>query len=143
MNTPKWRCPKEGYIEVNFDAAFSNNKEISCSGILLRDSRGDVIASKITLHERISSPFATKARLCVEALRLCLDLNVQNLEVEGDSLTVIKKATKDETDFSEISGYMEDVKRLSKVFQSCTFLHVERSANEAANQLAREGLRQK
>lgn len=87
--------------------------------------------------------FAAEARACVEALRLSSELNVQSLEVEGDSLTVIKKANTDETDSSEISGYMEDVKRLSKNFQRCSFTHVRRSANEAANHLAREGLRQK
>ncbi|KAG8490856.1 hypothetical protein CXB51_014061 [Gossypium anomalum] len=91
-------------------------EEISCSGILLRNSRRGAIASKITLPGRILSPFAAEAVACALALRMCLDLNLQKLDVEGDSLTVIKKATKDETDSSKISAYIEDVKRLSKQY---------------------------
>ncbi|KAH1032091.1 hypothetical protein J1N35_044265 [Gossypium stocksii] len=80
-----------GTVEVNFDAAYRKNEESSCSGILLRDSRGRVIASKITFHENIPSPFTAKAVTCAMALKMYLDLNIKSLEVEGDSLTVIKK----------------------------------------------------
>lgn len=61
--------------------------------------------------------------------------------MEGDSLTIIKKATSYDADRSEISPYIEDIRRILKGFQRCTFVHTLRSANGAANSLAKEGLK--
>ncbi|MBA0701815.1 hypothetical protein Goari_027351, partial [Gossypium aridum] len=139
----KEKGPKDACIKVNFDAAYCQREAISCSGILLRDQRGNVIASKIACHESIPSPFAAEAVACTVAMKLCLDLGLRILEVEGDSLTVIKKAKSNEDDRSEISAYIEDMKKMTKDFQVCTFKHVQRSANGVAHQLVSEGLKLK
>ncbi|KAK5826375.1 hypothetical protein PVK06_021293 [Gossypium arboreum] len=98
---------------------------------------------KITYHESIPSPFATEEVACTVAMKLCLDLGLRRLRVEGDSLTVIKKVKSSEDDRSEISPYIEDMKKMTKDFQVCTFMHVRRSANGVAHQLASEGLKLK
>ncbi|MBA0816273.1 hypothetical protein Gohar_000954 [Gossypium harknessii] len=87
----RWKRMRNTCVKVNFDAAYRKNEESSCSSILLRDLRGRVIASKITFHENIPSPFTAKAVACAMALKMCLDLNIRSLEAEGDSLNVIKK----------------------------------------------------
>ncbi|MBA0816274.1 hypothetical protein Gohar_000954 [Gossypium harknessii] len=82
----RWKRMRNTCVKVNFDAAYRKNEESSCSSILLRDLRGRVIASKITFHENIPSPFTAKAVACAMALKMCLDLNIRSLEAEGDSL---------------------------------------------------------
>ncbi|MFQ6643960.1 hypothetical protein Gotur_017426 [Gossypium turneri] len=116
---------------------------ISCSGILLRDQRWNAIVLKITYHESIPSPFATEVVACTMAMKLCLDLGLRRLKVERDSLTVIKKAKSSEDNKSEISKYIEDMKKMTKDFQVCTFMHVWRSANGVAHQLVSEWLKLK
>ncbi|MBA0736540.1 hypothetical protein Gogos_010082 [Gossypium gossypioides] len=103
--------------------------------------KGEVIVSKITCHSRIPSPFGAEEMACTVAMILCLDLGLRRLVVEGGSLTVIKKLKFSEVDRSKILAYIEDIKKMSSKFLSCTFMHVQISANTAAHQLASEGLR--
>ncbi|MBA0562263.1 hypothetical protein Golob_007322, partial [Gossypium lobatum] len=102
-----------------------------------------VITSKITCHEKIPSPFAAKAVACTVAIKLCLDLGLRRLEVERDSLTVIKKMKSCEDDRSEILAYIEDMKKMSRDFQVYTFMHIQKSAKGVVHQLASEGLKLK
>lgn len=88
----RWKVPRDMAVKVNFDAAFCKQNYNSCSGIVIRDSIGFVLASKITCHDRIPSSFAAEAVACMAALNFCLDLGFPNLEVEGDALTIIKKS---------------------------------------------------
>ncbi|MBA0619947.1 hypothetical protein Godav_005733 [Gossypium davidsonii] len=84
-----------------------------------------------------------EAVACTVAIKLCLDLGLRRLEVERDSLTVIKKMKSSEDDRSEILAYIEDMKKMSRDFQVYTFMHIQRSANGVAHQLASEGLKLK
>ncbi|MBA0748221.1 hypothetical protein Gogos_005068 [Gossypium gossypioides] len=78
---------------------------------------------------------------CTVAMRLCLDLGLMRLVVEEDSFTMIKKVKLSEVDRFEISAYIKDIKKMSSEFLSCTFMHVQRSANTVMYQLTSEGLR--
>ncbi|MFQ6670310.1 hypothetical protein Gotur_035289 [Gossypium turneri] len=85
--TKWWKSPRNACVKVNFNATYRKNEESLCSSILLRDSRGRVIALKITFHKNITAEVVA----CAMALKMCLDLNTRSLEVEGDFLIVIKK----------------------------------------------------
>ncbi|MBA0617270.1 hypothetical protein Godav_026733 [Gossypium davidsonii] len=60
----QWKKPENLCVKLNFDAAYRNKEKKSCSGIVIRDSKG----------------------------QMGLDLGIRAMEVEGDSLTVVKKA---------------------------------------------------
>lgn len=66
----RWKISKVSCIKANFDVAYRKHEGVSYSGILLRDLRGEVITSKITLHERILSLFTTEAVACTMALKI-------------------------------------------------------------------------
>ncbi|KAG8477351.1 hypothetical protein CXB51_030023 [Gossypium anomalum] len=73
-----------------------------------------------------------------------LDLGIRAVEVEGDSLTIVKMAQMaqmDDEDKFEISAYIKDTKSLSKEFQTCIFMHASRSANEVAHLLTTERIK--
>ncbi|MBA0652823.1 hypothetical protein Goklo_020049, partial [Gossypium klotzschianum] len=89
-----------------------NQEKRSCSSIVIRDSRGYVIDSKIVINESIVLAFATKALACIQAMWMDLNLGIRVMEVEEDLLTVVKKAQMDEEDRSEISAYIKDAKSL-------------------------------
>ncbi|KAA3481304.1 glycine, alanine and asparagine-rich protein-like [Gossypium australe] len=78
--------------------------------------------------------FHSEAVGCIVAMKLCLDLGLRRLEVEGDSLTMIKKAKSNEDDRSEISAYIEDMKKMTKDFKVY---------NGVAHQSVSEGLKLK
>lgn len=95
------------------------------------------------IKENIPSTFATEALVYIQAMQmgLGLDLGIRAMEVEGDSLTVVKKAQMDEEDRSEISTYIKDAKSLSKESQTCIFIHASRLANGVVHLLATEWIK--
>lgn len=111
-----WKAPRGATMKVNFDAAFCKNGFNSCSGILTRDNEGNAMASKYTCHSRIPSPFAAEAIACLDALMLCRDLGFPKLEIEGDSLTVIRKASSSDNDRSDIARILKILDKFQKDF---------------------------
>lgn len=87
-----WRAPEAGTIRINFDAAFNTQLLRSAGGLVVRNSSGDILASKAVIQEFIASPFAAEASACVEAVRLGKSVGLAKVEIEGDCLTVIKKS---------------------------------------------------
>ncbi|MBA0583584.1 hypothetical protein Gorai_014435 [Gossypium raimondii] len=77
---------------------------------------------------------------CTMAMKLCLDLGLRRLVVEGDSVTGIKKVKLSEVDKSKISAYIEDIKKMGIKVLSCIFMHVQRSAKRWLNKIV-AGLR--
>ncbi|KAL4387745.1 hypothetical protein GQ457_09G029190 [Hibiscus cannabinus] len=87
----KWFPPCLGLVKVNFDAAFVSATSSSFSGIIFRDSTGDVLAASCFSHHNVLDPFATEALACYQALVLAHDLSYMRIVLEGDSLSVINK----------------------------------------------------
>lgn len=69
---------------------------------------------------------------CYWAIKTGLEMGIQNVIIEGDSLTVIKKCRDKLPDKSEIRAYIQYIQ-----IQSA---HVNREANRIAHVLATEGL---
>ncbi|KAA3457116.1 reverse transcriptase [Gossypium australe] len=69
------------------------------------------------------------------------ELDLREVEIEGDSRTVIRKIQEKEEDRSEIFAYIEDAKRRSSLFRSCHFLFIKREANMVAHLIATEGFK--
>lgn len=109
---------------------------------MVRDFKGLVLASRSVLHTNVRSAFAAEGLACKELIRVCVDLRVETVTVEGDSLTVIKKCNSHLRDYSEIGRYIRDKKKsLFEKFHSIRFHHVCRLANKLADSIARKGLR--
>ncbi|MBA0654546.1 hypothetical protein Goklo_021532, partial [Gossypium klotzschianum] len=109
-NSDRWRPPQLGFYKINFDAAFNTKENRSCSGVMFRNFKGDILASKRMIHENIPSVFVAEAIACVQAVIVGRDLGIMHAQIERDSLTVIKKAQNTERDKSAIGPYIHDVK---------------------------------
>ncbi|MBA0568962.1 hypothetical protein Golob_006427 [Gossypium lobatum] len=72
---------------------------------------------------------------CTVAMRLCLDLGLRRLVVEGDSFTVIKKVKLNEVDRFEISTYIKDIKNMSSEFLNFTEELVEQDRHWVEDQI--------
>ncbi|MBA0701383.1 hypothetical protein Goari_022293, partial [Gossypium aridum] len=66
-----------------------------------------------------------KYRSCsgVTAVIMGRGLGLKHVEIEGDSLTVIKKVQNTSRDKSAIEPYIQDIKELTTVFYDCKFKH--------------------
>ncbi|MBA0666619.1 hypothetical protein Goklo_003014, partial [Gossypium klotzschianum] len=59
--TVKCAPPTRSVIKINFDAAFDNHQSRSGSGIVTRNTMGEVLVSRSILHDDIGFMFAAKA----------------------------------------------------------------------------------
>ncbi|MBA0596233.1 hypothetical protein Gorai_013062, partial [Gossypium raimondii] len=57
----KWRPPTGSIIKINFDGAFEKKSSRSCSGIVARNTHGEVLVSRAIIHLNVGSPFATES----------------------------------------------------------------------------------
>ncbi|KAH1090585.1 hypothetical protein J1N35_017842 [Gossypium stocksii] len=87
--------------------------------IVIRNRRGDVFGSTIVINSYILTVFVAEALACLQAVRLGLDLGLQEVVIEGDALTMVKKLQKNRRDESIISAYIEDSKSMCLNFRKC------------------------
>ncbi|KAA3464885.1 Ribonuclease H-like superfamily protein [Gossypium australe] len=81
-----------------------------------------------------------EALACYQALVLGVHLGIRDVDVEGDSRAVIQKLQGESMDRSEIAAYIADSKKLLSHFRSCVFIFQNREANDAAYNIASEGI---
>ncbi|MBA0821960.1 hypothetical protein Goarm_018783, partial [Gossypium armourianum] len=87
-NSDRWRPPQQEFFKINFDAAFDIKENRSCSGIIVKNFKGDILAFNTTVYENIPSLFAAEAIAYLLAITVGKDLGIMHVVIEGDSLTV-------------------------------------------------------
>ncbi|KAL4361294.1 hypothetical protein GQ457_04G002860 [Hibiscus cannabinus] len=138
----KWTPPDCGVIKLNFDASFISSSHSSVSGVVARDSQGLIMAACTYPHTGIADAFVAEAVACERAVMLAIDLGFRSIQIEGDSLSVIKKLNSSAMDKSAISPIIRDILLLKSLFEAITFSFVGRTGNKAAHALAKLGLQQ-
>ncbi|MBA0818960.1 hypothetical protein Gohar_021449 [Gossypium harknessii] len=78
---------------------------------------------------------------CSHIVRLAVDLGLQEVTFEGDSLIVICKACSPLYDVLAIRAYIQDVKAMASSFHRCLFSHISHEGNTIAHLLGTTGLR--
>ncbi|KAG8473535.1 hypothetical protein CXB51_035829 [Gossypium anomalum] len=131
--------PRGDRIKINFDAAFNKSQHKSVSGIIARNNDGEVMASCTYPGVNMADPTTAEARACLQAVNMAEELGFQEVDVEGDALTVIRKINLESEYRSYIRGYIQEIKRKAGSFRSIKFLHIQREANRVAHRLAKEG----
>lgn len=86
-----WKPPDNDTIKINFDASFNRITRSSISGIIARDKEGLPMAACTFPWDNILDPFMAEARACLQAIVMAEELGFQDVCVEGDALTIIRK----------------------------------------------------
>ncbi|KAA3460897.1 reverse transcriptase [Gossypium australe] len=139
----KWNNPPGQAVKINFDGAFNERTKQSASGVVARDSNGHVIITSIELYREAASAFVAEAIACRRATQIALDINREDIIIEGDSLFIIKKCNSRGFDKSQVGSYIQDIHGLKSRAKSVRFEFVLRSANNLAHILATESLKRK
>ncbi|KAA3465500.1 cinnamoyl-CoA reductase 1-like [Gossypium australe] len=128
-----WRPPDDLNVKINFDAAFERQNNRSCTGIVIRNSSG-----KNTYQQCSQQKLSHASR----RLDLVAESRFLRVEIEGDTLAIIRKLQSEEEDGSEIRAYIVDAKKLCSNFITCDFRHARRQKNKVAHLLEKEGLKE-
>lgn len=128
-------------MKINFEATFREVKHKSRFEIVIRDNSGQILGSKVVINNNVPSSFVVEAIACVQSLQRGHELGLVDIILEGDSLSVIQKIRSECADKSLISTYIRDCREIGQGFNTCSFNHTPRSANDVVHVLAIEGLK--
>lgn len=123
-----------------FDGASKGNPGKSGSAAVLYKGEKEVANVGKYIGPRKTNNEAEYMGL-IFGLILCIQLNIKNVKVYGDSQLIIKQMTGEYAVKNErLKKLYEDVRKLIVEFESIGFEHVRREKNARADQLANEAV---
>ena len=136
----RWLPPPEGLYKANFDAAFFGNSSTTGIGVVVRDSKGEIIAA---LSQKILEPHsvdAAKALASCRAVVFAKELCLLSVIVEGDSMLVVQAVTNKRENLKLFGHVVKEIHGLCSSFTRISFQHVRREGNKLAHALARKAV---
>ena len=106
-------------------------------GVVLRDSRGLVIASCSKVVYQALGVCEVEAMAATWALSFASDVGMKRAVLEGDSMAVILGLREDGMVLVPYGLLLEDVRILSQQFDELRYSHTKREDNSLAHSLAR------
>ncbi|MBA0826707.1 hypothetical protein Goarm_011532 [Gossypium armourianum] len=139
VDIDRWKPPQTSWVKLNFDAAYKAQSNKSCSGFIIRNEKGKVMGSGITLHSNILDVGLAEAVACYQGPLFANETGFVKVEVEGDARVVIEKINQEENGRADLDSVIADIKAFERFFHQISFKHVRREANRVAHLIAREG----
>ncbi|GMJ10691.1 hypothetical protein like AT4G29090 [Hibiscus trionum] len=134
----QWLAPPHALMKVNVDASFSSSERRAITAVVIRNHEGLVIRAARRVCQAIPSAFTAEAWAVLHGLIIALDIGCTSIQIESDSLTVLKNLRSNVTDRSEIGNLTWDIKSKARSLRFCEFLFTPRTGNRAAHALASE-----
>lgn len=137
----QWKPPAANGWKLNSDASWFDGDGIDGIGSAVHDSNGSLICFEI---QRVSSKWGIKvmeAKAILEGIKAINHTCIQKkipVEIESDSLEVIRVLRGDDEDLSELKPVVEEILCMSSKVVSTSFVHCDRHANTVAHWLARK-----
>ncbi|XP_042939495.1 uncharacterized protein LOC122274525 [Carya illinoinensis] len=133
----KWKAPIGECIKVNWDASINKKDERVGIGVVVRDGRGEVMVSLCYSNEGCCSPVVAELRALWRAMKLCAELNFENVIFEGDALVVVNAVNSEKESWEWYGQMVEDMKGVLKIRQRWKVQHVFRECNQVAHLLVK------
>ena len=121
-----WKPPPSGTFKINFDGAIFPTEKKSSIGVVIRDSRGLVIASCSKVVHQVLGASEVEAMAATWALSFAADVGVNRAVLEGDSLDVITGLREDRMVLVPYGLLLEDAMFLSQQFDELHYSHTKR-----------------
>ncbi|XP_033133982.1 uncharacterized protein LOC117127522 [Brassica rapa] len=125
---------------IKTDAAWDSNRCRAGLAWIAWNGEGREIKKGSSVQDHVSSPLAAEALAVREGLRLAGNLEISNLRIYSDNLTLIG-AINNKKQRKEILGIVKDIHLLASAFVSISFHHIGRKNNQDADVLAKQTLR--
>lgn len=105
-----WKPPNINSIKINVDSSFDVMTYSSISRILARNHMGQIIGSCTYPEVHVADAFIAEARACEQTVRFAIEMGFCQVQIEGDSLTIIKKLNSSDEDKSVFSPINRNIK---------------------------------
>ena len=115
-----WEAPPLGFFKVNVDGAALDDGRPSSIGVVIRDSRGFLIAAS---NKILPAPFPAKiieAMALQEGVLLASNMGISHVIVESNALSIIQAISDCDLD-GEQGHIIQNIKDISSSFSWCSF----------------------
>ncbi|KAF5454765.1 hypothetical protein F2P56_024405 [Juglans regia] len=136
-NAYRWVAPEHGFLKLNVDVAVFANQISSGVGLLLRNSKAEIIFSTSKKENDVNDPIEIEMLAILRGLRFCFPLGISHLVIESDSLLMVNEVQSDSISRSLQGNMVQQIKQLMLRFPCCSIQHNSRLGNGAAHGLAK------
>ena len=130
-----WAAPPPGIYKINVDGATAGFGGRSTMGVVIRDSRGMVVAVSYKVLNGDYGAAVTEAFAVNEGVRLAMELELQQIIVESDSVGVVEAINESNCN-GEFGMVIQGSLELLQSFRSWNVRYRKRDYNRAAHELA-------
>jgi ribonuclease HI len=131
----RWIPPQPGCVKLNMDTAMEKSTAGGAVGVVYSSVMGEFMGASALTMPGISDPFVMEALACREAMALAHDLNLQNITVETDCLSLITAL--EHPYAASFSKVLEEVKEDARLFSRASFRHENWASKSDAHRFAR------
>lgn len=130
--TCKWEPPPLGWKKLNFDGASRGNLGKAGIECIIRDDTGNRLVKRSKPME-VATNNTTELEVVEEGIKLCIELNIKKIMIEGDSQIIINSLRERETPNWVLNSKLELIIELLSNFDEVRFLHIYREGNRDAD----------
>ena len=110
VNQHQWKPPKHDHFKVNFDAIVFKSLNLARIEVVIRDWRGDVVAT-LSMPIALASVIGDlEALACRRALMFATEKDLQNVIFEGDSVSVITAIAQENPILTSYGDIVDDIR---------------------------------
>ena len=131
----KWIPPPKGWAKLNFGGAARGNSGKVGIGIIINNDKGEWIAKKAFSIFPTSNNLA-ELKALEEGLKICSDLGLSKIVIEGDSQIILNAIRKKTTPNWVLNSRLEWIILLLDHFEDIKIEHIYREGNGKADSLA-------
>ena len=128
--------PRSHRFKVNYDGAVFKQTNEAGIGVIIRDTRGLVLAflvQKVCFPHSVPSIEAWAAK---RSIQFALEIGLTEAEFEGDSQIVVTDLNDTHPSLAPFGLLIADAKTMAEKHQKFSFTHVKRQGNRLAHALA-------
>jgi ribonuclease HI len=131
-----WKAPSPGWFKANWDAGIDKKNGRVGLGVIIRNHRGAMVASKSHFINGVMDPTAAEAMAALMAVTFCVEMGIEQVVLEGDAKNVITAVNSDEPDESGRGQLTADICYSLRSIQVWVMRHTCREANKVAHAIA-------
>ena len=138
----EWKRPREGWLKVNCDGAFDNGNEVRGKdagiGVVIRDENGRVVTG-VAKKVIVNSSIEAEAAALGEGVMLAESMGILKAVFETDSEILYRELKKGNGEgIWKVKPFIVDILEKKASFEEIQFCRIKRSANNAADWLAKQ-----
>uniref|UniRef100_A0A2N9J5F1 RNase H type-1 domain-containing protein n=1 Tax=Fagus sylvatica TaxID=28930 RepID=A0A2N9J5F1_FAGSY len=132
----RWMPPRSHRYKINYDGAVFKKTNEAGIGVIVRDTRGLVIASLVQKVRFPHSVPSIEAWTVKRSIQFALEIGLTEAEFEGDSQIVVTALNDTHPSLATFGLLIVDAKAMARKLQKFSFSHVKRQGNRLAHALA-------